>query len=289
MRYVKRLTRLVAVTATAASIAAFGATSAASASTHPSAAAAAANAARAALRNVTANLPATNQAIPGTRHSLRGLTKFESGNWSGYANDNSKGNAYSKVSADWTEPRVTCPTKEEQLAVFWVGIDGFTSDTVEQDGTIAQCFEGTAYYYTWWEMFPTNDIQVVGDTVNPGDKIVASVVKSGTSYALKVTDSTTSGNNVSTTQTCAAATCVDSSAEWIGEAPSGGRGEYPLPDFKTWKVTAASVTSGTKTGAITAFPVDQITMESDGGYALAAPDSLNSTGTIFTDTWDNSY
>jgi hypothetical protein len=273
----------------AASIVAFGATSAASASTHPGNAAAAANAARAALRNVTANLPATNQAIPGTRHSLRGLTKFESGNWSGYANDNSKNNSYSKVSAAWTEPRVTCPTKEEQLAVFWVGIDGFTSDTVEQDGTIAQCFEGTAFYYTWWEMFPSNDIQVVGDTVNPGDKIVASVVKSGTRYALDVTDSTTSGNNVSTTQTCAAATCVDSSAEWIGEAPSGGRGEYPLPDFKTWKVTSASVTSGTKTGTVTSFPVDQITMESDGGYALAAPDSLNSTGTIFTDTWDNSY
>jgi hypothetical protein len=273
----------------AASIVAFGATSAASASTHPGNAAAAANAARAALRNVTANLPATNQAIPGTRHSLRGLTKFESGNWSGYANDNSKNNSYSKVSAAWTEPRVTCPTKEEQLAVFWVGIDGFTSDTVEQDGTIAQCFEGTAFYYTWWEMFPSNDIQVVGDTVNPGDKIVASVVKSGTRYALDVTDSTTSGNNVSTTQTCAAATCVDSSAEWIGEAPSGGRGEYPLPDFKTWKVTSASVTSGTKTGTVTSFPVDQITMESDGGYALAAPDSLNSPGTIFTDTWDNSY
>ncbi len=285
----KRLTRLVTATVAAASIVAFGATSAASASTHPGNAAAAANAARAALRNVTANLPATNQAIPGTRHSLRGLTKFESGNWSGYANDNSKNNSYSKVSAAWTEPRVTCPTKEEQLAVFWVGIDGFTSDTVEQDGTIAQCFEGTAFYYTWWEMFPSNDIQVVGDTVNPGDKIVASVVKSGTRYALDVTDSTTSGNNVSTTQTCAAATCVDSSAEWIGEAPSGGRGEYPLPDFKTWKVTSASVTSGTKTGTVTSFPVDQITMESDGGYALAAPDSLNSTGTIFTDTWDNSY
>ena len=285
----KRLTRLVTATVAAASIVAFGATSAASASTHPGNAAAAANAARAALRNVTANLPATNQAIPGTRHSLRGLTKFESGNWSGYANDNSKNNSYSKVSAAWTEPRVTCPTKEEQLAVFWVGIDGFTSDTVEQDGTLAQCFEGTAFYYTWWEMFPSNDIQVVGDTVNPGDKIVASVVKSGTRYALDVTDSTTSGNNVSTTQTCAAATCVDSSAEWIGEAPSGGRGEYPLPDFKTWKVTSASVTSGTKTGTVTSFPVDQITMESDGGYALAAPDSLNSTGTIFTDTWDNSY
>ena len=288
-----RLTRLVAVTATAgfaaASIAALGVASTASASTHPSKAAAAATAARAALRGITAGLPATNQAIPGTRNSVKGVTQFESGNWSGYANDNTKGNTYSQVSGDWTQPKITCPTKEEQLAAFWVGIDGFSSGTVEQDGTLAQCFEGTAFYYTWWEMFPSNDIQVVGDTVNGGDKIVASVVKTGTSYALKVTDSTTSGNNVSTTQTCAAATCVDSSAEWIGEAPSGGRGEIPLPDFKSWKVTSASATSGSKTASITSWPVDEITMESDAGYALATPDNLNSTGTIFTDFWNNSY
>jgi len=37
-------------------------------------------------------------------------------------------------------------------------------------------------------------------------------------YALTVTDATTSGNNISTTQSCAAATCVDASAEWIAEA-----------------------------------------------------------------------
>jgi hypothetical protein len=285
---VNRLTCLVAATAAAASIAALGATSAATASTRPGNAAVAAAAARAALRYVTANPPATNQPVPGTRASVQGPTRLLSGNWSGYANDDSKGNAYSKVSAGWTEPAVTCPTKEDQLAAFWVGIDGLTSSKVEQDGTLAQCYEGKAYYYTWWEMYPTNNIQVVGGTVKPGDKIAASVVKTGTRYALKVTDSTTSGNNVSTTQTCSASACIDSSAEWIGEAPGGSRGEYPLADFKTWAVSSASVTSGTKTGTIKTFPDDEITMESD-TYALATPGALNSAGTGFTDTWDNSY
>ncbi len=287
--YVNRPARLVAATAAATSIVAFGAVSAATASTHPSNAAAAAKAARAALRYVTANPPATNQAVPGIQHDAEGLTQVKSGNWSGYANDHTKSNTYSKVSAGWTEPTITCPTKEDQLAAFWVGIDGYTSSTVEQDGTLAQCYEGKAYYYTWWEMYPTDNIQVVGDTVKPGDKIAASVVKSGTSYALKVTDSTTSGNNVSTTQSCSASTCVDSSAEWIGEAPGGTRGEYPLPDFKTWKVSSASVTSGTKTGNIKTFPDDEITMESSAAYALATPGALNSAGTAFSDTWDNSY
>jgi hypothetical protein len=36
------------------------------------------------------------------------------------------------------------------LAAFWVGIDGYSSDTVEQDGTIIESYEGTVYYYDWW-------------------------------------------------------------------------------------------------------------------------------------------
>ena len=83
-------------------------------------------------------------------------------------------------------------------------------------------------------MYPTNSIQAVGTTVKPGDKITATVVKTGTNYALTVTGAPASGNNISTTQSCAAATCVDSSAEWIAEAPGGPRGEYPLPNFKKW-------------------------------------------------------
>jgi hypothetical protein len=195
------------------------------------------------------------------------------------------------VSGKWTEPAITCPTKEQQITVFWIGIDGWNSGTVEQDGTLAQCFEGTAFYYTWWEMYPTNSIQTVGTTVKPGDKITATVVKTGTNYALTVTDATTSGNNISTTQSCAAATCVDASAEWIAEAPGGPRGEYPLADFKKWTASAASVTSGSTKGNIKSFPDDEITMVSSfsGGYALATPGALNAAGTGFPVTWDNSY
>jgi Peptidase A4 family len=294
---VNRVTMLVAVTA-AASIAALGTASApawasasgsaARGSTHPSSAASAAQAARAALRHVTANPPASDEQVPGTTVHGQGVTKVQSDNWSGYADNDTGGRTYKKVSADWTQPSVSCPTDELQLAAFWVGIDGFTDGTVEQDGTLAECYEGTAYYYTWWEMYPTNDIQVVGESVQPGDEIVASVVKSGTHYKLKVTDSTSSGNNVNTTQHCKASKCVDSSAEWIGEAPGGTRGEYPLPDFGTWRAKSASVTSGSTTGSISKFSHDQITMEGN-DYSLATPGSLTSGGTAFTDTWDNSY
>ncbi len=210
-------------------------------------------------------------------------------NWSGYADDNTASNTYSKVAGDWKEPAITC-TNEDEIVVFWVGIDGLTDSTVEQDGTLAQCYEGTAYYYTWWEMYPTNDITVVGGAVLPGDKIAASVSKSGTKYTLKVTDSTTPANSFSTSSTCAKTTCIDTSAEWIAESPSGARGDYPLPDFTSWSLTSASVTSGTQTGKISTFPDDELTMvDSSDSYALTEPGSLNGSGNAFTVTWEDSY
>jgi hypothetical protein len=266
---------------------------AASASTHASARASldarAAAAARAALEHLTIGRQPDQRVVGHTHRVSPDLSKVDSFNWSGYADDDSSDNTYSAVAGDWSEPGITC-TKEDEIAAFWVGIDGYTSDTVEQGGTLAQCFEGTAHYYSWWEMYPTNDIQLVGSTVKSGDAIAASVTKSGTKYTIKVTDSTTTANSFSTTQTCSASTCVDSSAEWIAEAPGGPRGEYPLPDFKTWNLTGATVTSGTKSGVISTFPDDEITMiDGTETYPLSKPGALNSSGNAFKCTWKNSY
>ncbi len=261
----------------------------ASTQARPSVDARAASAARAALKHLLVEHPG-NQSVPGHTQLVKGLTQQGSFNWSGYADGAPTGTKVSKVSGTWTEPGVTCGS-ENQIAIFWVGIDGLSpSRTVEQAGTLAQCFQGAAHYYTWWEMYPANGIQVVGSTVKPGDKIAASVARSGTNYTLKVTDSTTPANSFTKPQTCAATTCVDSSAEWIAEAPGGLRGDYPLPDFKTWSPASASVTAGTKTGGISAFPDVEITMF-DGTltYPLASPGPLNGSGNAFTITWKNSY
>jgi hypothetical protein len=258
---------------------------------HASANARALAAARAYLAHLKIGRPLPNQPAPGPRSPRIGkLSQFSSFNWSGYADDNTSGNTYSSVTGKWKEPTITCPAKEDQIAVFWVGIDGFSSGTVEQAGTLAQCFQGAVHYYSWWEMFPANAIQVVGTTVAPGDSIAASVVKTGTSYALKVTDSTHTANSFSTTQTCAATTCVDTSAEWIAEAPGGPRGEYPLPNFGTWNLTSATVKSGTTVGKISTFPDDEITMiDGTQTYPLAQPGALNATGNGFKVTWKASY
>ena len=155
-------------------------------------------AARAALRHLSVGQHATDHAVLGHASVINGLTQVQSTNWSGYADNNSAGNTYSTVTGNWTEPSVTCSGFSESLAAFWVGIDGFTSGSVEQDGTLAECSGGRAFYFTWWEMYPTNSIQVVGQSLRPGDSINASVVRSGSSYTLKVTDSSRSGDSFTT-------------------------------------------------------------------------------------------
>jgi len=150
---------------------------------------------------------------------------------------------------------------------------------VEQDGTLAQCYHGSAYYYTWWEMYPTNSIQTVGTAVRPGDSISASVVRSGSTYTLKVTDSTRSGDSFSTSQSCSG--CANSSAEWIAEAPSGRQGILPLANFGTWTESGATVNSG----VISSFPDDEITMVNSSGSVKAQPGPLNGSGSGFTVTW----
>jgi hypothetical protein len=264
---------------------AFGPAAGASASPATSAAAA-----RAALEHLAIGQHASDHRVPGHAPAIsseqvrrhRGklsLTQVQSSNWSGYADT---GSGYSTVTGRWTEPSASC-TSQESLAAFWVGIDGFSSGSVEQDGTLIECFRGTAFYYTWWEMYPSNAIQVVGSTLRPGDSITASVVRSGSSYTLKVTDSSRSGDSFSTTQSCSG--CANSSAEWIAEAPSGSNGVFPLSDFHSWSLTGATVAAGSTSGVISTFPDDEITMVDGSGNTEAQPGALNASGNAFAVSW----
>jgi len=222
---------------------------------------------------------------PLVRHDssqVKALTQVTSTNWSGYADT---GSGFSSVSATWKEPTPSCSGRSTALAAFWVGIDGYSSDSVEQDGTLIECYDRTAYQYTWWEMYPTNDVQVVGETAAAGDAITASVVRSGTSYKLTVTDATHTADSFSTTQTCSASSCVDSSAEWIAEAPTGSSGVEPLTDFGTWTASNAAVTEGSTSGSISSFTDDEITMIDNSGATKALPGALNGAGTGFSVTW----
>jgi hypothetical protein len=283
-----RFTR-IALTATIPAVAlltGLGTAASATASTAPTAAqrAHAAAIARAAIKNIVVGFEHSPTLKVTSRHTnVKGLSQVESTNWAGYADT---GSDFSKVSASWTQPTGVSSGSTTSLAAFWVGIDGYSSDTVEQDGTLIESYEGTVYYYDWWEIYPENDVQII-NTVNPGDSITASVVRSGDKYTLAVTDSTNPSNSFSTTQTYRGA--ADSSAEWIAEAPSGSSGIYPLTDFGTWTDSGSSVTEGSTTGVISSFTDDEITqVNGNTGAVEDQPGPLNSSGNGFTATWESS-
>jgi Peptidase A4 family len=268
--------------AAGASTAAAAGTAARAAGTAASPSARAAAMARQTLRHLSIGQHAADHRVSRPSLRVQGLSQAQSTNWSGYADT---GSGFSAVTGSWTEPSVSC-TSATSLAAFWVGIDGYNSSSVEQDGTLAECYGGTAYYYTWWEMYPTNAIQVVGSTLQAGDSITASVVRSGSSYTLNVTDSSRSADSFSTTQSCSG--CANSSAEWIAEAPSGSSGVYPLSNFHSWTESGATVTAGSTSGAISSFTDDEITMINSSGATKALPGVLNGSGDGFSVTWESS-
>ncbi len=208
-------------------------------------------------------------------------TTAESTNWSGYAVTGSNG-AFTSVSASWTEPTATCSSSgrgrsSDSYAAFWVGLDGYSSDSVEQTGTDSDCSGRTAEYYGWYEMYPAYPVDF-SNTVKPGDAMNASVTFSGTeTYTLVLHDATQGW-----TQTIVKnQSGLDrSSAEVITEAPSSSSGVLPLADFGTvnYSVSAAN---GTSLG--TQSPV-QIIMVNNSGQDKDSTSSVSSAG-AFSNTW----
>jgi len=133
-------------------------------------------------------------------------------NWSGYA---ATGSTYTSVASSWTESTGTCKSGD-QYSSFWVGLDGYNSNSVEQTGTDTDCAGRTPQYYAWYEMYPAGSVEI-NDTVKPGDKISASVTFSGTSsFTLKIADSTR-GWTFSTTKKLSGA-ARSSAVRWIASA-----------------------------------------------------------------------
>jgi hypothetical protein len=230
--------------------------------------------------------------VPATHGSpfggvLAGISSSSAYNWAGYAESSGTGTV-TKVTATWTQPAVTCPTKGTTLAAFWIGIDGYSSSTVEQDGTLAQCTHGTASYYSWWETYPANAVQTWA-TIHSGDKFSASVTYSSSTgkFTMALTDTTTS---TSWSKTSTNSGASENSAECIAERPAGASnasGLYALADFGTASFGSCTATvSGTSGGIGTFSTVYEITMVnySSGTRDLAVPSSLTG-NSAFTVTW----
>jgi len=106
-----------------------------------------------------------------------------SSNWGGYAVETSlaspqKG-AVSAVNGSWRIPTVLASTSPETFSAFWVGIDGYSDNTVEQLGTEQDWTPDGPTYYVWFEMYPHRSYIISGFPIEPGDAFSASVNYAG--------------------------------------------------------------------------------------------------------------
>jgi hypothetical protein len=210
--------------------------------------------------SATTTATATAAARPVTRGTLRpavhlprgrvsspqGIPVEDTTNWSGYVATPKTGHSakFRHVAASYSVPSVNCAATRYAFSYHWVGLDGWTDSTVEQDGIGSFCVSGSPVYFAWYEMFPAAN--VFEFYVKPGDAITSDVGVSGTTYTLKLTDQTT-GQGFDVAETCAAG-CHDSSAEVITEgytsAPYQGTADFAEEHYDTARVTNGGGTAG---------------------------------------------
>jgi hypothetical protein len=211
---------------------------------------------------------------PGTHSVMKGDRQIQfSSNWSGYA---ITGTTFTTTTADWTQPAITCSGRHETDMSPWVGIDGYSTNTVEQTGSSGDCDGSTKDYYAWYEMYPRN-VVVINKTVEPGDQFTGTVTHtSGTSYTLKLEDITQGWTN-SVTKSISAS---DASAEAVMEMAANYLTQWSGPDPFT-DFTA----NGQQVGSYSSSQIQQ--MEIEDGSTICDTTSGLTGNENFTVTWDN--
>ena len=222
------------------------------------------------------------------------VTVSDSTNWSGYA---VTGTSFTSAKGSWTIPTVNCTKTPNTYSSFWVGIDGWTSSTVEQTGTDSDCSGKSPSYYAWYEFYPAGSVLISSVPVSPGNKISATVTYSGTEFTITITNEST-GKSFSKSSRVSGA--QRTSAEWIAEAPCCTRsgGILPLADFGTVDFgddyTGVSgtndATDSTVTGPIGSFGStvnEAVMVNGSTGANEAVPSGLSTDGSSFTVTWDS--
>jgi hypothetical protein len=187
-------------------------------------------------------------------------------NWSGYAVTGS----VTSVTGSWTVPTVTPTRGGYSYVALWTGIDGYSSNTVEQAGVMAVSNGKTVSYSAWYEFYPAASQTIQSITVNPGDSVTVTVSYSGNNlFTISVTDisSKTGVTQTYNTQGTVAG-AARSSAEWIVERPSIGGSITKLANFGT-----ATFSGCAPTGISLSSPIS-ITMVNNKGQTLAKPGTL---------------
>ena len=227
-------------------------------------------------------------------HRFRADGTVESENWSGYA---VTGSSFKFAIGSWTVPPVDCSASggtPNSYAAFWVGIDGYSSNTVEQIGTDSDCNGTTPDYYAWYEFYPKFSVNITSVAVSVGDHMSAEVTYNGSEFTVTISNEST-GSSYSHSQRVNGA--KRTSAEWIAEAPccTNKGAVLPLSNFGILSLGSDytgfpgtnDATGASASGPISDFglSVEEIIMVSAGGAEESVPSGLTSDGSSFQATW----
>ncbi|GEM_PF-1227221 len=207
--------------------------------------------------------------LPTPRISPTGVG--QSRNWSGYA---ATGGTFTSVTGTWTVPSASA-TGNPGADATWVGIGGVQSRDLIQAGTENTVGAGQQVQTdAWVERLPQTS-HPVSLPVKPGDSITVTISQQSAGTWLIAFKNNTTGQTYQTTEQYDSSM---SSAEWVEEAPSGGRRVVPLDDFGSVHFAAGSATKDGKSVTIAQSGATPITMIDGTGTPLATPSKLTASG-----------
>jgi hypothetical protein len=246
------ITRAAGISAAALALIGGSSAFASQASTHQSHAQHA-GAASASLRLTThpmipAPLPARPAAAAAS--TIGNIRALGSRNWAGYA-VHRPGVKFKKVSATIFVPYLNCAvTPRRVFSSAWVGLDGFNSRTVEQDGISADCAAGHARYAAWWETFPRPEI-ATRIAIHGGDSVTEVVTYNPRTrkFVMTVRDNT-DHQHFTVARRCPVRNCKRNSAEFISEAPGVNGRQSSLADYGAESFDFISIVASNGRGGI---------------------------------------
>jgi len=215
--------------------------------------------------------------------------------WAGYA---VTGSEFTYVQGSWIVAPVDCTKTPNTDSSEWVGIDGWSSNTVEQTGTDADCNGKTPFYYVWYEFYPLNTVVIKDVSIAPGNKFSASVTYEGDNeYLVSITNETTGqgfSKEVEFSGADGSGVPPRNSAEWIEEMDGNKLSDFGVDSFGELYTGISTgvdeATDSSISGPITDFgSTVQESISTRNGTSqskdTAVPSALAADGESFTVTW----
>jgi hypothetical protein len=224
---------------------------------------------------------------PGTMATLAPFADYHGGsNWTGYVDVAHAGVKFGYVATNFTVPTVTC-TSSGSKASFWVGLDGYGNNTVEQVGISTDCLDGVPRYEAWLEMFPKGTDYIF--QVFPGNTIFMRVThnfRNGLYYLTLEDRSVFNHSFVNLPASCPkGSTCESSTAEVILEAANGGHlSKFTKVTFAGSDVISRNGTHGAFRKA-TLWSLAEPLMTGANGKPLASVSATSNNGQNFSFTY----